>query len=97
METISTLMALTGRPNCGKSTVFDAITGASQHAANYPGVTVEKMSGLCRHEDLKIEVVDLPGIYSLASYSLEERVTRGFLLEENPSVVVNVVAAFKGS
>ncbi len=93
MKTISTLIALTGQPNCGKSTVFNAITGASQHVANYPGVTVEKMSGFCRHEDLKIEVVDLPGTYSLTSYSLEERVTRGFLLEENPPVVVNVVDA----
>lgn len=87
------LIALAGQPNCGKSTVFNALTGASQHVANYPGVTVEKMTGRYRHEGLKVEVVDLPGTYSLTSYSLEERVTRGFLLEEKPSVVVNVTDA----
>ena len=93
MRKDSTTIALCGQPNCGKSTVFNAITGASQHVANYPGVTVEKMSGFYRDGDLKIEVVDLPGTYSLTSYSLEERVTRDFLLEENPSAVVNVVDA----
>ena len=90
MKRASALVALAGQPNCGKSTVFNALTGASQHVANYPGVTVEKMTGHYRHDGLKVEVVDLPGTYSLTSYSLEERVTRGFLLEEKPSVVVNV-------
>ncbi|MCD6295462.1 MAG: ferrous iron transport protein B, partial [Deltaproteobacteria bacterium] len=90
MKRASTLVALAGQPNCGKSTAFNALTGASQHVANYPGVTVEKMIGHYRHDGLKVEVVDLPGTYSLTSYSLEERVTRGFLLEEKPSVVVNV-------
>ncbi|MCP4576838.1 MAG: ferrous iron transport protein B [Deltaproteobacteria bacterium] len=93
MKRDSVLMALAGQPNCGKSTVFNALTGASQHVANYPGVTVEKMTGRYNHDGLKVEVVDLPGTYSLTSYSLEERVTRGFLLEEKPSVVVNVVDA----
>ena len=87
------LIALAGQPNCGKSTVFNALTGASQHVANYPGVTVEKMTGRYNYDGLKVEVVDLPGTYSLTSYSLEERVTRGFLLEEKPSVVVNVADA----
>ncbi|EFK09062.1 ferrous iron transport protein B [delta proteobacterium NaphS2] len=89
----SVLITLAGQPNCGKSTVFNALTGASQHVANYPGVTVEKMAGRYNYDGLKVEVVDLPGTYSLTSYSLEERVTRGFLLAEKPSIVVNVVDA----
>ncbi len=87
------LVALAGQPNCGKSTVFNALTGASQHVANYPGVTVEKMAGSYRRDGTKVEVVDLPGTYSLTSYSPEERVSRDFVLHENPSVVVNVVDA----
>ncbi len=93
MKRASILIALAGQPNCGKSTVFNALTGASQHVANYPGVTVEKMAGRYTHDGLTVEVVDLPGTYSLTSYSLEERVTRGFLLEEKPSVVINVADA----
>ena len=88
-----TLIALAGQPNTGKSTVFNALTGASQHVANYPGVTVEKMTGSYRYDGAKVEVVDLPGTYSLTSYSLEERVSRDFLLHEKPSVVVNVADA----
>jgi len=87
------LVALAGQPNCGKSTVFNALTGASQHVANYPGVTVEKMTGSYKDDGRKMEVVDLPGTYSLTSYSPEERVSRDFLLQENPSVVVNVADA----
>ncbi|MCF8143045.1 MAG: ferrous iron transport protein B [Deltaproteobacteria bacterium] len=87
------LVVLAGQPNCGKSTVFNALTGASQHVANYPGVTVEKMTGSYRRNGTRVEVVDLPGTYSLTSYSPEERVSRDFVLQENPSVVVNVVDA----
>ena len=87
------LVALAGQPNCGKSTVFNALTGASQHVANYPGVTVEKMTGWYTRDQLKVQVVDLPGTYSLTSYSPEERVSRDFLLHENPSVVINVLDA----
>jgi len=93
MKNVMTLVALAGQPNCGKSTLFNSLTGASQHVANYPGVTVEKMSGAYRYEGMKTEVVDLPGTYSLTSYSLEERVSRDFLLHDKPSVVVNVVDA----
>jgi len=93
MKPEKTLVALAGQPNCGKSTVFNALTGASQHVANYPGVTVEKMTGSYRRDGTKVEVVDLPGTYSLTSYSPEERVSRDFVLHENPSVVVNVVDA----
>jgi len=93
MKQERTLVALAGQPNCGKSTVFNALTGASQHVANYPGVTVEKMTGSYRRDGTRVEVVDLPGTYSLTSYSPEERVSRDFLLHENPSVVVNVADA----
>lgn len=93
MKQEKTLVALAGQPNCGKSTVFNALTGASQHVANYPGVTVEKMTGSYRRDGGKVEVVDLPGTYSLTSYSPEERVSRDFLLHENPSVAVNVADA----
>jgi ferrous iron transport protein B len=88
-----TLAALAGQPNCGKSTVFNALTGASQHVANYPGVTVDKMTGWYGHDGRKVEVVDLPGTYSLTSYSPEERVSRDFILHEKPSVTVNVMDA----
>jgi len=87
------LVALAGQPNCGKSTVFNALTGAGQHVANYPGVTVEKMIGSYRRDGTRVEVVDLPGTYSLTSFSPEERVSRDFLLHDSPSVVVNVADA----
>ncbi|MEF2232166.1 MAG: ferrous iron transport protein B [Pseudodesulfovibrio sp.] len=84
------LVALAGQPNCGKSTVFNMLTGARQHVANYPGVTVEKKSGTFTLGDVRVELVDLPGTYSLTSYSLEERVARDFLLGDNPGVVIDV-------
>ena len=87
------LIALAGQPNCGKSTVFNALTGASQHVANYPGVTVDKMTGVFKHNGSSYEVVDLPGTYSLTSYSPEERVSRDFILHEGPSAVLNVMDA----
>jgi ferrous iron transport protein B len=87
------LIALAGQPNCGKSTVFNALTGASQHVANYPGVTVDKMTGRYKHNGTRVEVVDLPGTYSLTSYSPEERVSRDFILHEKPSLAVNVMDA----
>jgi ferrous iron transport protein B len=87
------IVALAGQPNCGKSTVFNALTGASQHVANYPGVTVDKKTGWYKHNGHKVEVVDLPGTYSLTSYSPEERVSRDFILHEKPSVAVNIMDA----
>jgi ferrous iron transport protein B len=86
-------IALSGNPNAGKSTVFNAITGARQHIANYPGVTVEKKYGGVNHKGHEIEVVDLPGTYSLTAYSLEEIVARNFLVNERPDVVVDIVDA----
>lgn len=84
------LVALAGQPNCGKSTVFNMLTGAHQHVANYPGVTVEKKSGSFKAGEQRIDLVDLPGTYSLTSYSLEERVARDFLLLEKPDLCINV-------
>ena len=86
-------VAVAGQPNAGKSTTFNALTGARQFVANYPGVTVEKRTGSFAHRGTRITLVDLPGTYSLTSYSLEERVARDFLLDERPAVVLNVVDA----
>ena len=87
------LIALAGQPNCGKSTIFNLLTGARQHVANYPGVTVEKKEGKYRQQGEKVEVIDLPGTYSLTSYTQEERVARDFILLEKPDVIVAVVDA----
>ena len=93
MSSPPTLVALAGQPNCGKSTVFNALSGAKQHVANYPGVTVDKMVGWTKYNGDRFEIVDLPGAYSLTSYSPEERVTRDFLLHEKPALVINVTDA----
>lgn len=87
------LAALAGQPNSGKSTIFNMLTGARQFVANYPGVTVEKKVGFFSQGAAKVELVDLPGTYSLTSYSMEERVARDFILNESPSAVLNVVDA----
>ncbi|MGD9125455.1 MAG: FeoB small GTPase domain-containing protein, partial [Desulfarculaceae bacterium] len=86
-------IALAGNPNSGKTSLFNALTGARQHVGNYPGVTVEKKWGQAKRNGHQIEVVDLPGIYSLTAYSLEELVARNFLIKEKPDVVVDVVDA----
>jgi small GTP-binding protein len=86
-------VALAGQPNAGKSTLFNALTGARQHVANYPGVTVDKKYGQYRDAQGEVQTVDLPGTYSLSSFSLEERVAREFLITEAPDLVLNVVDA----
>jgi ferrous iron transport protein B len=86
-------VALAGNPNSGKSSLFNMLTGAHQHVANYPGVTVEKKEGYCRYKGRLITVVDLPGTYSLTAYSTEELIARHFILDERPDVVVDVVDA----
>ena len=87
------LVALAGQQNAGKSTLFNVLTGARQHVANYPGVTVDKKYGQYYDGAGAVRTVDLPGTYSLTSFSLEERVARDFLLGERPDVTVNVVDA----
>ena len=83
-------IALAGNPNSGKTTLFNALTGSNQYVGNWPGVTVEKKEGkLKNHNDVK--VVDLPGIYSLSPYTLEEVVARDYLVEERPNVILNIV------
>lgn len=86
-------LAIAGNPNCGKTTVFNALTGAHQHVGNYSGVTVEKKEGFIRHEGQEIILVDLPGAYSLSAYSQEEVVARNVLLSGAVQAVINVVDA----
>ncbi|MCK5294531.1 MAG: ferrous iron transporter B, partial [Arcobacteraceae bacterium] len=86
-------VALAGQPNCGKSTIFNMVSGIDQHIANYPGVTVDKKTGNFKYDNHKIEMVDLPGTYSFSSYSLEERVAKEFIIGEEPDVIVNVIDA----
>lgn len=84
-------MALAGNPNCGKTTIFNAMTGARQKVGNYPGVTVEKKTGHFERSGYSIELVDLPGTYSLTAYSIEERAARSFIINEHPDVVIHVI------
>ena len=86
-------IALAGNPNAGKTTIFNELTGLRQHVGNYPGVTVEKITGRCRRGGVDVEVVDLPGTYGLTAYSIEERTARRFLVDERPDVVVDIVDA----
>jgi ferrous iron transport protein B len=87
------IYALIGNPNCGKTTLFNELTGTSQHVGNWPGVTVEKKIGRLRSEYGDARIVDLPGIYSLTSYSIEERVSRAYIIDERPDVVIDIVEA----
>ena len=84
---------LAGNPNVGKTTLFNELTGASQHVGNWPGVTVEKKTGRLHAKYGEAEILDLPGIYSLSPYSLEERISRAYLVDERPDVVIDVVEA----
>ena len=82
--------ALLGNPNCGKTTMYNALTGATEYVGNWPGVTVEKKIGVVKG-NRGAELVDLPGVYSLSPYSLEERVTREYLIHDNPDAIINIV------
>ncbi|MCM1040037.1 MAG: ferrous iron transport protein B [Ruminococcus sp.] len=82
-----------GNPNCGKTTLFNAYTGANLKVANWPGVTVEKVEGAIKEHDLNIRLVDLPGTYSLTSYTMEETVSRQFILSDEVDVIINVANA----
>ena len=83
-------IALAGNPNCGKTTLFNALTGSNQFVGNWPGVTVEKKEGkLKKHKD--VTIMDLPGIYSLSPYTLEEVVARNYLVGERPDAILNII------
>ena len=86
-------VAVAGNPNSGKTCIFNMLAGAHQHVGNYPGVTVEKKQGLGKYKGYEITFVDLPGTYSLSTYSLEELVARNFIIEQRPDVVVDIVDA----
>ena len=90
---VTLTVALAGQPNVGKSTVFNLLTGLSQHVGNWPGKTVEQKTGVYRHNDLTIHLVDLPGTYSLTANSLEEVIAREYIIREQPDVVIAVVNA----
>ena len=83
-------IALAGNPNCGKTTLFNALTGSNQYVGNWPGVTVEKKEGKLK-KDSSVTITDLPGIYSLSPYTLEEVVARNYLVEERPEAILNIV------
>lgn len=94
MENASSIrIALAGNPNCGKTTIFNNLTGAKQHVGNYPGVTVEKKEGHCNYENNSLLFIDLPGTYSLTARSLDEVVARNVVINEKPDVIVNVLDA----
>ena len=86
------ILALAGNQNCGKTTLFNQLTGSNQHVGNFPGVTVDRKDGVIRgHADTLI--TDLPGIYSMSPYSSEELVSRDFVLDQHPKAVINIVDA----
>jgi ferrous iron transport protein B len=84
-------IALAGNPNSGKTSIFNAITGTRQKVGNWAGVTVEKKEGFIQHRERKLKIVDLPGIYSLTPFSIEEVVARNYLIEETPDVVIDII------
>ena len=86
-------ICLAGNPNCGKTTLFNSLTGSTAHVGNWPGVTVEKREGSYRKFEDKIDIVDLPGIYSMSPYTPEEVVSRNYILDEKPNCVINIVDA----
>ncbi|WP_195999459.1 ferrous iron transport protein B [Clostridium sp. 1001271B_151109_B4] len=89
---MSIKIGLAGNPNCGKTTMFNNLTGAKQYVGNWPGVTVEKKVGKLKgHND--VEIVDLPGVYSLSPYTLEEVVTRNFMIDDKPDAIINIIDA----
>ena len=92
---MSIKIALAGNPNCGKTTLFNALTGSNQFVGNWPGVTVEKKEGKLKSSKSGEEIIitDLPGVYSLSTYTLEEVVSRDYLVHEKPQAIINLVDA----
>ena len=91
MKTLN--LAFIGNPNCGKTTLFNAYTGANLKVANWPGVTIEKKEGYFNYNDIEIKVTDLPGIYSLNSYSIEEQISRQYLEDRNADIIIDIIDA----
>ncbi len=89
----SITISLAGNPNCGKTTLFNCLTGAKQRVGNWPGVTVERKTGVYSHKGKEIEVVDLPGIYSLSATSLDEKISRDFVISREPGLILNIIDA----
>ena len=85
--------ALVGNPNCGKTTLFNSLTGSTAHVGNWPGVTVDKKEGVYKKASEPVQIIDLPGIYSLSPYTDEEVVSRNFILDQKPDCVINIVDA----
>ena len=92
-DTRTMKLALVGNPNCGKTTLFNALTGSNQYVGNWPGVTVEKKEGTAHIDGKEVTIVDLPGIYSLSPYSMEEIVARDFIVGEHPDAIIDIVDA----
>jgi ferrous iron transport protein B len=86
-------VALVGNPNSGKTTLFNRLTGSKQHVGNWPGVTIEKKEGVFHYEEHEITLVDLPGIYSLSTYSMEEVVSRDFIMNEHPDLIIDITSS----
>ena len=85
--------ALAGNPNCGKTTLFNCLTGSTAHVGNWPGVTVDKKEGIYKKGSEPVAILDLPGIYSLSPYSPEEVIARDYILDQKPDLVINIVDA----
>ena len=85
--------ALAGNPNCGKTTLFNNLTGSTAHVGNWPGVTVDKREGTYKKCAEPISIIDLPGIYSLSPYTPEEVISRNYILDEKPDCVINIIDA----
>jgi len=92
-QTSTYRIALAGNPNCGKSTIFNYLTGSHQHVGNWPGKTVERKEGSCQVGGIQLEIVDLPGTYSLTAYSMEEIIARDYIVHNQPDAVVSVIDA----
>ena len=90
---MATTVALIGNPNVGKTVIFNNLTGGKEHVGNWPGVTVEKKQGKCRHKGMAMDIVDLPGVYSLTARSIAELIARNYIVEGKPDVVVDIVDA----
>ena len=85
--------ALVGNPNSGKTTLFNNLTGSTAHTGNWPGVTVERKEGKYKKLGKSIDIIDLPGIYSLSPYTPEETISRNYIIKENPDLIINIVDA----